>query len=152
MKEIGSVLAASGTWMDGEDSYQRGKYLASRSKQYASEVRGASQRDAAEIRRQKRLMLSAARAKVAAGGGDTTDVSIQDALADTERVGEYRALSALYNGSQRAQQAIEQGKAAKNQGKAARLSSAIGGAATLFSGLYDARNVDEYGRKKRGVL
>lgn len=134
MKDFGAILSASGSWMDGNAEYERAALLSSRMKSQAANERAASQRDAGEIRRQKRLALSRARAMVAGQGGDTTDVSIQDNLADIERTGEYRALSALYSGSERAAQLQEQASAVKAGGRSARLRGYLRGATTIFSG------------------
>lgn len=57
--------------------------------------RATGQRVAAEERRQARLLQSAVQARAGGGGMDPTVVKL---MADIEGEGEYRALSALYEG------------------------------------------------------
>lgn len=151
MKELGAILSASGSWMDGSYENERAKIISSQMRDQASNVRGASQRDAAEIRRQKRLALSRARAMAASQGGDTSDVGVQDAMADIERTGEYRALSALYNGGEQAAQLRNQAKAIEGQGKAARTRGFIRGASTIFAGASDSDLLKPKDKKKGGI-
>ncbi len=98
----------------------------------AGAANAAGQRASIEQRRQKRLIQSRAQAVSAAGGGDTTDISTQDALADIEREGEFRALTALFEGRERAAGLRNQAKATKFQGKQSLIQGGLTAVASLF--------------------
>lgn len=133
-KKAGSVIAGFGDIFDAEMENKRGKYLSRRLYERANNTLASSQREAEEIRRQKRLLQSRAQAVAAFSGGDTTDFSVVDALADIEQEGEFRALTALYEGKSAAAGLRDEAKMAKYRGKQARLAGWISGASKIFGG------------------
>ncbi len=94
----------------------------------AGQTRAAAQRQALEERRQTRLQQS--RLQAVAGTSDATVVNIAKDIAGE---GEYRALTALYQGEQSALNDNLSAKGTRMQGKNARGNANIGSLATIFS-------------------
>ncbi len=88
-------------------------YQAAQLDQNAGQQRAASQRQAAEQRRQARL--AASRVQALAGGG-STDPSVLGLTGDIAGEGEYNALSALYEGEEKARGMEMQATSARGQG------------------------------------
>jgi len=108
--------------------------------------RASSQRRSIEERRGARLAQSRAVALAGASGAGTDDPSVVNLVADLEGEGEYRALTALYEGETEARakeaQATANRKAAKAT-KTAGLMKAAGSVLSSGSSLFD-----RYGGKK----
>lgn len=82
----------------------------------AGQDRASSQREAAEQRRQARLLQSRALAVGAATGG-ASDPTVVNILANLEGEGEYRALTALYEGEEAARSKEMQARARRREAK-----------------------------------
>ena len=102
--------------------------------------RASSQRTAVEQKRQARLLQSRALAVAGASGGGVSDPGVVDLLARLSGEGEYRALTALYEGEESARskeaQASARRQEAKNVKKAALYTAAgkaLEGGATMFT-------------------
>lgn len=129
---IGSMNEAAGMESEGLAQQANLKHQADQMKVNAGQERASSQRGAIEETRRKDLVRSAAIAKSAAGGGDQLDVLPQ--LAGIEDEGEFRKLTALYQGEDAAR-GLESGasgkvwegdvayKAAKDRAKSTRRSA-----------------------------
>ena len=138
---VGTGLQVAGTLFSGAGQLSQG-----RAEQRAANLRArqldreaiaaeaASQREAIEERRQARLLQSRARAVAAAGGGTTTDVGVTEILSRIEREGEFNALSALFEGSEKAAGFRAGAASERYQGKLARQQSRIQALNTFISG------------------
>lgn len=88
--EMGLYAEASADFEAKQMAYQSGQEMAK------------GQRDYREERRLARVAQSRAVAVSAASGGTSTDISIVELLGDIEGYGEYDALTALYEGGEKA--------------------------------------------------
>ena len=95
----------------------------------AGQARAAAQRGAAEERRKARLVQSRARA-VAEGGA--SDVGVVNTMADIAAEGEYRALTALYEGEERARGYEDTAAARRYSGRQSLLSGIVAGSSTFL--------------------
>lgn len=120
----GSALSAGGTILGAKSEAKQLRSEADQLEIQAGTERASSQRRAMEERRQARLVSSRALAVAAASGG-ASDPTVVNMMADIEGEGEYRALSALYEGNEEAigleNQARARRKEAKNVKKASYL-------------------------------
>lgn len=102
---IGTVAMAAGTILGSAGAIQQGNaasatanYTAAQLDASAKTERATSQREAINQRMQKDVVMSRARAVGAASGGGLD----LDLMGDIEEEGEYRALTALWEGEERA--------------------------------------------------
>jgi hypothetical protein len=129
---IGGALSASSTLAAGDDAVTTSKIIANQQEykgqqldMQAQESRAAAQRAMLDKRRQAGLMLSTLRARVAGGGGDTTDSgTINLAEGITER-GEMEALTEMYKGENRARGLEDMAAGARREGDAAIFEGAV---------------------------
>lgn len=135
---LGAVTSASGARQAGRADNTQAQFQARQMEQQAGQERAAAQRKAAEERRRTTLAQSRAVAVGAASGGGTGG-NVLDVLGDLSAEGEYRALSALYEGEERARglqmgaQAKQyEGAQAKAAAKAKSASYLIGGGMSLL--------------------
>lgn len=99
----------------------------------AKAERAASQRVADDERKRSDYLQSRATALAASSGGAANDPTIENIIAGLDSEGEYRALSALYNGEQAAQ-GMEMGAGVRRiEGKNAVRASKLQAANTLMS-------------------
>ena len=113
----------------------------------------SSQRDAEEQRHQAQLVASRVQALAGGGGGDPTVMKIQSGISAE---GEYRALTALYGGTERAAGRNDAASARMLEGKNAQkasyysaASSLIGAGGTLY-GRYGGGGPTNYNTGKWG--
>jgi hypothetical protein len=102
----------------------------------------ASQREAEQARRESRYLQSRAQAVSAASGAGATDPTVVNLIGDLEEEGEYSALTALYNGSQRADVARKTGVMTRRRGEAYRRTGNMNAFATVLDG---ASSMARYG-------
>jgi hypothetical protein len=137
---VGTILGGASTIMGGGEAEAAAKQQSAQLKANAIAEGATAQRQAINERQKARLLQSRVTALTAAGGGDTTDAGTQDILSDLENQGEYNALTALWNGDDRAAGLRSQANATMYEGKATKRSSYAKGAGTILSGgqsLYD---------------
>ncbi len=111
----GSLLSAGGSIIGANSEAKELRSQAAQLDAQAGLERASSQRAAIDEKRQARLLASRGLAVAAASGGGADDPSVVNALAGIEGEGEYRALTALYNGDQTAS-GMEADAAAKRRG------------------------------------
>lgn len=144
---MSQVLAIGGKLVEGVGSIVGGNSQAKQLKSEAKQLernagleRATSQRQSIEERRQAELASSRALALAAASGGGADDPTVVNTIADIEGEGEYRALTALYNGDQSARgmedEAAARRKEAKNI-KRASIFKAVGSVLSAGSSLMD---------------
>lgn len=130
----GKVLKAGGSIFGGIQANKAAKSEARQLEGQAIVERATSQRDAMEQRRQARLLTSRALAVAAASGGGADDPTVVNIMSDLEGEGEYRALTALYEGETEAQGLEAQARARRKEGKNAKIAGFINAGASLLDG------------------
>lgn len=140
------IFTVASTALSAYSSYQQGKAADEAAQYEASQLTANAERAAAdglrraeEVRRQKRIALSDARAEQASGGGTTTDAGALDQLGRLGGIFEYNALEQIY-GSQAdasgmyAQAAASRfkGDMAKRTGTTAALSTVLSSAGSIY--------------------
>lgn len=98
LKIGGTLLSFVGQMQAASAAKKTAEYEAKQQEQQAQTERAASQRKAIDERRRKDYAVSRARA-VGAGGGGGLDY---DVISDIEEEGEYRALTQIWGGEERA--------------------------------------------------
>lgn len=132
---IGSTLfSAMSSIAQGNAANEQAKFQAAQYQQQAGQERASAQRRSIEERRKQQLMQSTLVANAAASGGGASDPTVASLSGDIAQEGEYRALSALFEGEETAR-SLEMGAAAKRyEGKAARAAGFTRAAGSLLSG------------------
>lgn len=136
----GKVLKAGGSIFGGIAANKAAKNEARQLEGQAVVERATSQRQAMEERRQARLLQSRSLAVAAASGGGADDPTVVNIMSDLEGEGEYRALTALYEGETEAQGLEAQARARRKEGKNAKIAGFINAGASLLdagSTMYD---------------
>ncbi len=132
---ISTVASAAGSIMSGNAEASASRFQARQMNQQADQERAASQRVALEQRRQAGLAISRANAVGAASGAGGTD--IENIEADLAGEGEYNALSALYQGEERAR-GLQMGAGARlYEGANAKRAGLMGAGTGILKGAGD---------------
>lgn len=133
-------LSALGAIQAGNAQNDAAKFQAAQMEQQAGQERASAQRAMIEQRRKERFAQSRLQAVAAASGAGATDPTVLDLSGDIAQEGEYRALTALFEGEERAR-GLQMGASAKRyEGAAAKQAGYIGAATTMLgagSSLYD---------------
>jgi hypothetical protein len=141
MQIAGTVLGVMGAAKQGKDDKAAADFQAAQLDQSAGQSRASGQREALEQKRQARLANSRLRALAQGGGGDPTIVKLSQDIAGE---GEFRALTALYEGEERARGMEMSATGARKSGKSAQQVGYVRGFSTVLDrapGLYE-----KYGR------
>ena len=132
---IGTILQGAGAAVSGIAAIKAGKAQQAASNFQAAQLdasakaeQASAQRVAQEERRQKELVLSRARAVGAASGGGQ-DIPLLGAI---EEDGEYRALTALWEGDEAAKGRRAQAAASRFEGKQYRKAGFVKGASGIL--------------------
>lgn len=136
----GTALSAGGSIIGANDEAREMRREAAQLETQAGLERASSHRAAMEEKRQSRLAASRARAVAAASGAGVDDPTVVNLIAGIEGEGEYRALSALYEGDQKALGMEAEAAARRRGAKSTKRAGLIKGASTILSGgasLYD---------------
>ena len=112
----------------------------------AGQERATSQRQAIEERRAGRLASSRALAIAAASGGGSDDPSVVNAIANIAGEGEYRALTALYDGNIQADDTMREAKSRRKEAKNVKRASLFKAAGSILGA--GATLADRYGGGK----
>lgn len=129
----GTALKVGGSILS---SMKQAKALKAEAGQYRRKAgleRASAQRDAMEQQRQARLLESRALAVAAASGGGASDPTVVNTIANIAGEGEYRALTALYNGEEQALGLEAEATARIKEAKNVKTAGFINAASTLFS-------------------
>jgi hypothetical protein len=118
----------------------QGAYEQKLANQNAGQIEAQSQREALVAKRQGDLVASSAKAKLAGGGGQSSDPTAVNLVADIEARGYENQLNELYSGTSRANSVRQGGEMAAYQGrvnaastKSAAKSALVGSAASLMT-------------------
>jgi hypothetical protein len=137
LNSVGTALTAGGQIYGGNAAASGARSEASQLRYAAGQTRASSQRAAREERRQARRLQSRGLAVAAASGGGASDVSVVNTLAEVEAEGEYRALTALWEGEEQARGLEAAAGARESEGSAARTAGYLAGGASLLTGGVD---------------
>jgi hypothetical protein len=139
----GTILSTVSSISGGRSDDAAARFQAKQMEQQAGQERAASQREAIEERRKARFAESRALAVSAASGAGASDPTVLDIMGDLESEGEYRALTALFNGEERAR-GLEMGASAKRyEGATAKRSGYMKAGSTILGGGYSL--LEKYG-------
>ncbi len=170
---IGIALTVASTAFQAISTLQAGKaeqeaararqqaleHQAAQARQNAGQERAAAQRAAIEQRRQGRFLESRALARSAASGAGAGDPTVENILGEIGAEGEFRALSELFIGEERAlnleTQAdlkVFEGNQERRAGDIARRLSRFRAGAQLFSGGAKVADSDFFKKKPTTTL
>ena len=121
----------------GRAGKKGGKSESGQLRRRAGATRATGQRTAAEDRREARYVMSAARAKAAAGGGALSDPTVVNLLADIEARGEYNALVSLWESEEEALGLEAEGIGRRREGRATEI---LGYSRAIASLMDDAKS------------
>lgn len=133
----GTVLSAASSVAQANSAKKSSEFKAKQLEQNAKAANASAQRQAIEERRQATLASSRLQNLAQGGNSDPTIINLHEDIAGE---GEYRALTALYEGSQEAAGLSNQASAAIYSGKAAQRAGYLDAASTVMSSsssLYD---------------
>lgn len=130
LSAAGSAVGAVGAIQSGNAQNAAAQYQAKQLEASGKAEQAAAQREAEEQRRQSRLMQSRARAVGAASGGGI-DLEL---AGDIEAEGEYRALTALWEGNEAAKGRRAQAAASRFEGKSAKKAGYLKAGRTILGG------------------
>lgn len=99
---LSAVSGASSARAQGNAANAAAQYQARQMEQQAGQERASAQRKSIEERRRAQLASSRALALSAASGAGASDPTVIDIMGDLAGEGEYRALSAMYEGEEKA--------------------------------------------------
>lgn len=129
----GSALSAGGTILGSQSEGRELNMQANQLDVAAGTERASSQRAAIDERHQAKLLNSRALAVAGASGGGIDDPTVINTMAGISQEGEYRALTALYNGNEAAA-GMEADAAAKRRGaKSVKTAGLIKAGGTILS-------------------
>lgn len=120
--------------MQGNAERGAANFQAAQMEQNAGQEKATSQRQAIEARREAGIANSAVRARAAASGGGADDPSVLNIEGHNAGVGEYEALTSLYQGDEAARQDLMGASAKRYGGAQARQASVFKAGSTLLSG------------------
>lgn len=151
---VGSIASVAGTLFSGlsmisqyrdsqalaKSQAAQGAYEQKLANQNAGQIEAQSQRESLVAKRQGDLVASSAKAKLASGGGQGSDPTAVNLIADIEARGYENQLNELYSGTARANSVRQGGDMAAYQGrlnasstKSAAKSALVGSAASLMT-------------------
>jgi hypothetical protein len=113
----GTLMQASAAKQEGREQQSLANYEAAQADTNAKQERASAQRAAIEQRRKARLVQSRQQAVAAASGAGVSDPTVVDIMGDTEAEGEYRALTELYQGEERARGLEDQAATRRYEGR-----------------------------------
>ena len=134
MQVAGTMQAADAQKQAGQAQKQASDFTAGIETQQAGQARATSQRQAIQERKKADLVQSAALARAAASGGGASDPSVVNILSDIEGKGEYNAMTALFNGEERARGLETDASLKRFEGDQALTGAGMKADATLMSG------------------
>lgn len=136
----GPLISGVGGIIGANENAKQLSYQADQLDRNAGNTRASSQRSSIDQRHKTDLASSRALALAAASGGGASDPTVVNNIAAIDGEGEFRALSALYDGDQEALGMEDKGKALRaeaSNGKKAAWFNAAGSILKAGSTLYD---------------
>ena len=135
---LGSALGlqAAGQFIAGRDAKASADFQAAQMRQQAGQAEASAQRAAIAERKKADYMISRARAVAGASGASVSDPTVSNVIGDIGAEGEYQALTALFNGRERATGLYDSAAAKRMEGSAAMRAGYFGVASTAAQGAY----------------
>lgn len=130
---IGTATTAFGQMAQGDAAEADAKFRAQQMRRKAIAEEASSQRDAIEERR-KAMLLQSRATMLAAAGGTGVDIGAMDIISKIQREGEFNALTALFEGEERAATLRTGAEVSEFQGEREKKASRIKAISTIFSG------------------
>jgi hypothetical protein len=134
MQAVGTVQASQAQRAAGDAQRDAAYYSGTVMDQQAGQARATAQRVAIQERRKANLLQSTAIARAAASGGSATDPTVTNLVSGIAGQGEYNALTALFNGEEKARGLENQADLTRYEGEQAAYAGRQKAKATLFSG------------------
>lgn len=131
----GAGISAAGSIQQGNQARRLGNYQAAQLNQQAGQDQATAQRVAEGQKLQADLAASRAKTLIGAGGGKISDPTVVDILGDIQGQGEYNSMSALFNGTERANNANDQAAAARYSGNQAFQAGQIKAGSDVLNGV-----------------
>lgn len=132
---IGTGLSVAGAVSQADAAKKQAAWQAAQLEKQGNEARAVGQKRMFERRRQTGLVQSRLNAVAAAGGGDTTDPTIENLGSGIAERGEYAALTEFYNGENRARGYEDAAAASIYKGKVASQAGYMKAAGSIFDGI-----------------
>lgn len=129
-----TALSAVGQLQQGEAAQASANFAATQQEQQAGQDRASAQRVAIERRRQSRILQSRALAAAGASGAGVSDPTVVNELADIDRVGEFNALTAIFEGEESARGREMSAASSRSSGAAAARAARTQAFGTALSG------------------
>jgi len=142
-----TVFSVLGKHGEGASTDASKQYEAKQLEQRAQQTRASAQRESLEQRRHGRLLNSRLQARAGGGG---MDPGIVDLSGDIAAEGEYRALTALYEGEERARGDDAAAGWKRYEGHQARRAGNMGAVTSLFSSFSSGGNLSGLFKKFGG--
>lgn len=133
-----SILSAKGQYDAGKAKEDAAKKEAAILDQNADAEYAKGTREAYDLARQTRIMMSDARAQQAGSGGTTTDPEAIRQLAEIQRDGEFNVMDAMFAGKVKKQDLEYQADVRRHEGKLAKKAAKVAAISTLLSGASSA--------------
>lgn len=128
-----TIVKVGGTLEEGRGAQGAANYTAEQLRRQAGQEQVSSQRVAGEDARQAQLNVSRALAVAAASGGSATDPTVLRIISGLEGTGKLNSLTALYEGSLRAQGLRAQADAVTYEGDSKRYAARVKAISTVLS-------------------
>ncbi len=141
----GGAIKASNTLQAARARQQALDHQAEQARQKAGQERATSQREAFEQRRKARILESKALALAAASGAGAGDPTVENILGDIGAEGEFRALSELFVGEERARGLETRADLLNFEGRSGRSASRGTAFSQVFAGATSAFGIAEEG-------
>ncbi|MEW8287243.1 MAG: hypothetical protein AB2563_11120 [Candidatus Thiodiazotropha endolucinida] len=127
MRLMSTSMQVASSLMQARYHLQASEFTADQLKRNAKARFALGTRQAYEERRQGRVMMSDARAAMAASGGSTTDAGAFNQLADIKTVTDFNARSAIFGGQSEVMGLREKAEATLLEGRAKALKASVSG-------------------------
>jgi len=144
----GAGLSAGGSILGANAQAKDLRAQADQLDMQAGKERATSQRQAMEERRQAGLLVSTGVARAAASGAGADDPTVVNLLANISGEGEYRALTALYNGEEQARSDEAQAAARRTEAKNVKRAGWIKGISSILGAPSSDSMLGRYGTMK----
>lgn len=146
----GTVISAGSQVYGGIQKKRADDFAAAQVSQEAGQSTASGIQGAIEQRRRASYVASSARAHIAASGMATTGPSAITTVGGITGEGDYRALTALYQGEDRAQELRYKASGLRAEGSAAQTAGWMSGISSVLTGGYNVANeyptfFDKYG-------
>ena len=133
----GAVISAAQQAEQGRIAERNALFRAAQLDRNAKSAEAVAQREAMQAKREARYLASRAQALAASSGGGGSDPTVVNLIAQIEEEGEYNALTALFNGQQRADAMRTSAAVERSEGRSARRAGRTGAATSILSGVSD---------------